>query len=126
MGVEIVYLVSIAVVDIFATQVGGATALEELRWQSQAALSVAWAIVGMIAFVAGLRLERAELRIGGLVLLGLTTVKVFAIDLAALDVAYKVLALFGLGLVLVVSGGLWQRLHVRPPRAPQGPAAVHR
>jgi uncharacterized membrane protein len=50
---------------------------------------------------------------------------VFVIDLAALEVAYKVMALIGLGLVLLASGGLRQRLHKPPPGAPQGPAAVH-
>jgi len=123
-GLLAVYTVSIAVVDVFATQVGGATSLDELRWQSQAALSVAWAIMGMVAFVVGLRFGRAELRVGGLLLLGVTTLKVFVLDLAGLDIAYKVVALIGLGIVLLVSAGLWQRLHIRPPRAPQGPAAV--
>jgi len=50
---------------------------------------------------------------------------VFIVDLAALDVVYKVMALFGLGLVLLVSGGLWQRLHLRPPGTPHGHAGVN-
>jgi hypothetical protein len=123
-GILGVYLVSVGVVDVFATQVGGTTSVEELRWQSQAALSVTWALMGMISFVAGLRLGRADVRVGGLVLLGVTTAKVFVVDLAALDVVYKVMALFGLGLVLLVSGGLWQRLHLRPPGTPHGHAGV--
>jgi uncharacterized membrane protein len=64
----------------------------------------------VIGFVAGLRLRRTMLRQAGLALLALATAKVFLIDLSALDVAYRVISLIALGLLLLVSAGLWQRL----------------
>jgi uncharacterized membrane protein len=109
-GVGLVYLLSVGVVDAVATQVGGHIPTDELRTWGQVALSVLWSSLGVIAFVAGLRLRLALLRQAGLVLLALATAKVFLIDLSALDVAYRVITLIALGLLLLVSAGLWQRL----------------
>ena len=46
-GVTVVYLLSVAVVDAFALQVGGAVSVEELRTQAQVAVSVLWAVLGL-------------------------------------------------------------------------------
>ncbi len=113
-GVTLVYLLSIAVVDAVATQIGGSVPTRELRTWGQVALSVLWATLGVIAFVAGLRLRLSLLRQAGLVLLAIATAKVFLIDLSALDVAYRVVSLIALGLLLLVSAGLWQRLQPKP------------
>ncbi len=110
----VVYLVSVAVVDTFAIRVGGRIATEELQKQAQVALSVTWAISGIVAFVAGLRLRRTEIRQAGLVLLAVATAKVFLFDFSDLDVAYRVISLIALGLILLLSAGLWQRF--QPPR----------
>ena len=117
-GVSVVYLLSVAVVDAIGTQVGGQVQTEELRTQGQVALSVLWAVLGAVAFVAGLRFRIDDLRRGGLALLGLATVKVFLFDLAALDVAYRVISLIALGLLLLASAWLWQRFQPRPPDVP--------
>jgi uncharacterized membrane protein len=116
-GVTVVYLLSVAVVDAIAMQVGGAVSVEELRTQAQVALSVLWAVLGVGTFVAGIRLRIDDLRRGGLALLALATAKVFLFDLAALDVAYRVISLFVLGLLLLASAWLWQRLQPKPPPA---------
>lgn len=113
-GLVIVYLLSVAVVDAFATRVGGSVATEELQKQGQVAVSVTWAISGVVAFVAGLRFRRAEVRQAGLGLLAVATAKVFIFDFSELDVAYRVVSLIALGLILLLSAGLWQRL--RPPQ----------
>ncbi len=114
-GVTVVYLLSVAIVDAVATQVGGSVATEELQTQGQVALSVLWAVLGVVAFVAGLRLRIDDLRHGGLALLTLATAKVFLFDLSALDVAYRVISLIALGLLLLASAWIWQRLQPRPP-----------
>ena len=44
------------------------------------------------------------------------TAKVFLFDLAALDVAYRVVSLIALGLLLLASAWLWQRLGPGPIR----------
>jgi hypothetical protein len=115
-GIALFYLLSVAAVDLIATRVGGAIAFDELETQGQVALSVTWAMTGVIAFVAGLRLQTAELRQGGLGLLGLATAKVFLFDLGALEIAYRVISLIGLGLLLLASAWVWQRLQPRTER----------
>ena len=116
-GVSFVYLASVLVVDVVAMQAGGSVSNEELRLSGQVALSVLWAILGVIAFVGGLQRGFPELRHAGLALLGLATLKVFLFDLSALDVAYRVISLIALGLLLLASAGLWQRSQPRrdPP-----------
>ena len=102
-------------VDVFATRGRGVLATEELQKQGQVGLSVIWALSGVVAFVAGLRYRRLEIRLAGLALLAVATGKVFLFDLSALDVAYRVVSLMALGLILLVSAALWQRM--RPPPA---------
>jgi hypothetical protein len=113
-GVTVVYLLSVAVVDVFALRIGGPVPVTELRTQAQVALSVLWASLGVVAFMAGLWFRLDDLRRGGLALLAVATAKVFLFDLSALDVAYRVVSLIALGLLLLVSAWLWQRLG--PPR----------
>ena len=116
-GITVVYLLSVAVVDAITMQVGGPVSVEELRTQAQVALSVLWAVLGVGTFVAGIRLQIDDLRRGGLALLALATAKVFLFDLSALDIAYRVISLFVLGLLLLASAWLWQRNQPKPPLA---------
>ena len=121
-GVSFVYLASVALVDVVATQVGGSVSIEELRTWGQVGLSVLWAILGVVAFVGGMQRRIPELRLAGLALLGLATVKVFLFDLSALDVAYRVISLIALGLLLLASAWLWQRNQPgRDTPTPAGP-----
>jgi Predicted membrane protein (DUF2339) len=115
-GVTLVYLLSVAIVDAFALRVGGPVSLAELRTQAQVALSVLWAGLGVVAFMAGLWFRLDDLRRGGLILLAAATAKAFLFDLAALDVAYRVVSLIALGLLLLASAWLWQRLGPGPIR----------
>jgi uncharacterized membrane protein len=114
-GATVVYLASIAVVDVFQRMAGGSVAVEELAKQAQVALSVCWTTIGAVALVVGLGRSRPMLRHAGLGLLALATAKVFTIDLAAMDVAYRALVLAGLGLLLLLSA--WLFTHFRGPHS---------
>jgi uncharacterized membrane protein len=116
-GVLVVYLLSVLAVDVVGARVGGVIAVEELRTQGQVVLSILWAALGVGAFMYGLRSGRSELRQGGLVLLAVATSKVFLFDLAALDVAYRVISFIALGLLLLASAWLWQRAQPKEPAA---------
>jgi len=121
-GVAGVYLLSIGTVDLFQANLGGDIALEELRKQAQVALSVLWAVVGVAGFVIGLVRQSSNARLFGLGLLTLVTGKVFIVDLAALDVAYRVLSFLALGLLLLGAAYLASRFQSdRPARAGQKP-----
>ncbi len=117
-GVVAVYLLSIAVADQFQLQVG-IRPLEELQKGAQVGLSVLWSLLGTAGFAIGLGTHRSPIRLFGLGLLGLATVKVFMVDLAALDVAYRVLSLVALGVLLLLSAAVYSRVqHPHGPGAP--------
>jgi uncharacterized membrane protein len=78
------------------------------------ALSVLWTAAGVVVLGLGLLLRRVELRVAGLVVLGMATVKVFLFDLSSLDVAYRVITLIFLGLLLVGSAYAWGRMRPTP------------
>jgi hypothetical protein len=117
-GVLLVYVGSVAIVDAFAARIGGATATEELAKQAQVVMSVAWTLTGAITFAVGLARRVGPARQAGLALLALATGKVFLLDLASLDVAYRVLSLIGLGLLLLGSAYAYQRLRPRGTVSP--------
>ena len=98
-----IYLVSVAIVDSFQVRVGSSISAGELAFQAQVALSITWVLLGAGAFAAGVVRGISLVRVFGLGLLGLATAKVFLFDLAALDVAYRVLSFIGLGGVLLAS-----------------------
>ncbi|HSR24763.1 MAG TPA: DUF2339 domain-containing protein, partial [Candidatus Eisenbacteria bacterium] len=94
----------------------GSRPLGDLQKEAQVGLSVLWSVLGGVAFAIGLRVHRTTIRLSGLALLGLATVKVFLVDLAALDVAYRVLSLVALGVLLLVSALVHAQMqHPHPP-----------
>jgi uncharacterized membrane protein len=118
-GIVAVYLLSVGLVDAFQRQ-AGTRPLEELQKEAQVSLSVLWSVLGGIAFATGLVVHRPPIRLAGLALLGLATVKVFLVDLSALDVAYRVLSLVALGVLLLVSALVYARMtHPHPPTGPK-------
>jgi hypothetical protein len=110
-----VYLVSVGVVDVFQRAVGGTIPVEELAKQAQVGLSVTWTAIGALALAVGLRTRHVMPRHIGFGLLALATAKVFIVDLAAMDVAYRALVLAGLGVLLLASA--WLVSNLRGPRA---------
>jgi uncharacterized membrane protein len=126
-----VYLLSVGLVDEFQSRVGGGTELEALQKQAQVALSILWAVLGGGSFVAGILRFGAPVRLFGLGLLALATIKVFIVDLASLDTSYRVLSFIGLGILLLISSYIYQRYKGRfdrghdetTPHLPTGQAA---
>ena len=106
-AVALVYLPSIAIVDKTATD--GAVGLGQTP---QVLLSTFWGLTGLCALVLGLLRDERRLRLGGLVLLGITVVKVFLYDLSELESIYRVLSFIALGLLLLVGAFAYQRLRV--------------
>ncbi|HEX5012612.1 MAG TPA: DUF2339 domain-containing protein [Candidatus Limnocylindrales bacterium] len=108
----LLYAISVGVVDVFQQQVG-TRPLEDLQREAQLALSLVWSTLGVTTFVIGLLGQLRPVRRAGLALLGLATAKVFIVDLASLDLAYRVLSLVGLGVVLLVGAGIYARQQQR-------------
>jgi len=76
----------------------------------QALVSGLWAVVGVVALLAGLVRDVQGLRLAALALLGATVAKVFLYDLAALDSLARVASFIVLGLLLLGGAFAWQRL----------------
>jgi uncharacterized membrane protein len=112
-GFLMVYLLSIGIVDAFQARVGGPVTLEEVAFQAQVALSLLWIVLGTVVFVFGLARRRLLVRQAGLALLALASLKVFLVDLSSLDVAYRVLSLFALGTLLLLTA--WAYARLKPP-----------
>jgi len=60
----------------------------------------------------GLQKRYAPIRYFGIAVFAVTIVKVFAVDLADLDRLYRVASIIGLGILLLVTAFLYQRLRV--------------
>jgi peptidoglycan/LPS O-acetylase OafA/YrhL len=82
-----------------------------LELAKQLSLSVVWALYAVGLLIAG-RVRRL-LRVMGLALLSLTTLKVFLIDLSSLERAYRIISFIMLGAILLVVSYFYQRSQQR-------------
>jgi len=84
--------------------VGGA-----LRSARNLSLTALWAFYAVALLVVGIFRQLRPLRLAGLGLLAIPIVKVFVYDVFALEQVYRIIAFVGLGLLLLISGYLYQR-----------------
>jgi uncharacterized membrane protein len=75
-------------------------------------LSITWAVYATILIVVGLKKRYAPIRYFAIAVFAVTIVKVFAVDLADLDRLYRVASIIGLGILLLVTAFLYQRLRI--------------
>jgi uncharacterized membrane protein len=72
--------------------------------------SVAWLLFGVALLSAGLILQSQRARLASAIVIGLTVLKVFFIDMSGLTGVWRALSFMGLGLVLVAIGWFYQRI----------------
>ena len=72
-------------------------------------LSLLWAVYAAVLIVLGVVRRWRWLRVGGLALLAVPVVKLFAYDSSTLEQEYRVIAFIALGLLLLAGGLLYQR-----------------
>ena len=75
-------------------------------------LSITWSAYATLSVVVGLRRQYAPIRYFAIAVFGITILKVFMVDLAALERIYRVLSIIGLGVLLLMSSYLYQRSRV--------------
>jgi len=80
--------------------------------------SVAWLVFGVVLLGIGLLLPSQRARLASAVMIAITILKVFLIDMSNLTGAYRAFSFIGLGLVLVAIGWLYQRILFRQTRTP--------
>ena len=71
--------------------------------------SLAWAVYAVGLIITGIRGRYAPVRYLAMAVLGVTILKVFLLDLAELEQAYRVLSAIGLGVLLLIASFLYQR-----------------
>ncbi|QUS41680.1 DUF2339 domain-containing protein [Tardiphaga alba] len=76
----------------------------------QYTLSVAWLVFGVVLLAAGLIFSSQRARLASAVVIGLTVLKAFLVDMSSLTGVWRALSFMCLGLVLVAIGYLYQRI----------------
>jgi uncharacterized membrane protein len=99
--------------DLMTGETGGA---------EQYSYSIAWLAFGVALLGVGIAFNSQRARLASAVVIGLTIVKAFLIDMSTLAGVYRALSFICLGLVLVAIGWLYQRILFRRRMPP--PAAV--
>jgi uncharacterized membrane protein len=90
----------------------------------QYAYSLAWLAFGVVLLVVGLVFASQRARLASAVVIGLTVLKAFLIDMSNLTGVFRALSFMGLGLVLVLIGWLYQRILFRRTVPPPQEAAA--
>ena len=105
------WILSFEVWDSFesALQTSALPAREGLRNAQNLSLTAVWAIYAVIGLVIGIVKRWRHVRIGAMILLAVPIVKVFVYDVFKLEMGYRIAAFVGLGVLLLVSGYLYQR-----------------
>ena len=83
-------------------------------WAARLSLSLLWPVYAGLLTAAGFRLHLRSVRVAGLVLFGITLMKVLTLDLSDLRELYRIGALLILGLVLLGVAWRYQR-NLRAP-----------
>lgn len=78
------------------------------------AVSAAWIATAIAIFLAGIKLDRQNIRLAGLAVLVLAVLKVFALDLFELGGLWRIASIIGLGLCLIGVGWVYTRFVQRP------------
>jgi len=79
-------------------------------WRTQVGLSLLWTLYAAAALAWGFVRGTPVVRYGALGLFGLTVVKVFLADLAAVSTVYRVVSFLVLGIVLLGVSALYQKI----------------
>ncbi|MDE2377410.1 DUF2339 domain-containing protein, partial [Bradyrhizobium sp.] len=94
---------------------GTATGAEQYSY------SIGWLAFGVVLLGVGILASSQRARLASAVVIALTILKAFVVDMSALTGVYRALSFMGLGIVLVAIGWLYQRILFRR-QAPPSPA----
>lgn len=81
-----------------------------MRFAREMTLSLTWAVYATVLVIVGLMRRYVPIRYFAMAVFAVTIVKVFAVDLSELDRIYRVLSIIGLGITLLVTSYLYQKL----------------
>jgi uncharacterized membrane protein len=90
-------------------------AMREGAFTRELMVSVTWAVYATLLIVVGLQRRYPLVRYFAIALFAITIAKVFFSDLAELQRIYRVMSLIGLGITLLLTSYLYQRMRRTPP-----------
>ena len=96
---------------------GSTTGVEQYTY------SIAWLVFGVALLGIGILFNSQRARLASAVVIALTILKAFLIDMSTLTGVYRALSFMCLGLVLVAIGWLYQRILFRRQMPPAAPVA---
>lgn len=77
-------------------------------------LSIAWGVEGVLLYIIGFASQSIQARRQGLLLLGMTIIKVYLFDVQTLATPFKILSFIILGVILLGVGFLYNRWRQQP------------
>jgi hypothetical protein len=104
----LVYAVSLGILEL-AVRVSSASVHTDFQ-RGHTGVSTLWGLLGLALLYAGLRRRQTAVRIGGLVLFGVSLAKLFLYDLSQLSSVTRALSFLAVGAVLLLAGFFTQRL----------------
>jgi len=107
-GLLFLFVLSVAWTRYQGAQEAAAGA--DVGWRTQAGLSVLWTVYAAVSLAWGFTRRNPAVRYAALGLLGLTVLKVFAVDFAAVKTSYRILSFLVLGVVLLLVSLVYQKL----------------
>ena len=92
-------------------------------------LSIAWGVYSIFLLITGFASRIRGWRLSGLILFGITCLKLVAVDLARLEQLHRILSFMAVGLLLMAASYLYHKLEKRlkekEPEDGDKPAAMH-
>ncbi len=107
------WLLSFEIWNYFNTSVLQGMAAATARNAQNLSLTAIWLVYAIILLDVGIARRSRAVRLGGLVLIAISILKVFIWDVFTLQTMYRVIAFVVLGVLLLVGGYLYQRYSVR-------------
>lgn len=119
----IIYLISVEIIDYFGLKIKELSSVKDayaptsysyeakrtLLYQRNALLSIVWAFYSIILIAIGIIKRYKPIRLMALMLFGITTLKVFFMDLSYLQGFPRILSFIVLGLLLLGAGFLYNK-----------------
>jgi uncharacterized membrane protein len=99
------------VLDFFNAKMIGTSGGERNVFENtkRVALSIVWILYSFILIGIGINWKRAYARIFGVILIGITVLKVFLYDTAELNNFYRFVSWISLGIILLLIGFLYNK-----------------
>jgi uncharacterized membrane protein len=108
-NVLVIWALTLEINLYFQISLGRPEVTQDVFLSRSLTTSVLWTLYATALIVTGVRLKAAALRWQGLVLFGITTLKVFFSDLGYLSGLYRIASSIALGVVLLIVSFLYQR-----------------